>query len=123
MSSTIPISPETVTRTTLGNGLVILVKQNTHNPSVTLRGRVLAGALYDTEKTSGLAHFSTAALQRGTRRRSFQRLNAELDRAGMSFGVGAGMETIGFGGKALVEDFHQLLRQLNSCSSEGGYCS
>ncbi len=109
MPATLPITPETVTRTTLNNGLVLLVKQNPHNPSVTIRGRIRAGALYDTDDTAGLAHLTTAALQRGTRKRSFQQLNEELDRFGMSFGVGSGMESIGFSGKCLNEDFDRLL--------------
>ncbi len=109
MSTTLPITPETITRTTLDNGLVVLVKHNPHNASVTLRGRVLAGGLYDTDKTAGLAHFATAAFQRGTRKRSFQKLNDELDSAGMSFSIGAGLETMGFSGKALVEDFDHVL--------------
>ncbi|MBI5305005.1 MAG: insulinase family protein [Chloroflexi bacterium] len=107
--TTLPITPETITRVTLDNGLTILVRDNPNNASVTLRGRLRAGGLYDTDKTSGLAHFATAALQRGTRKRTFQKLNEELDRRGMSFGVGAGMETIGFSGKSLVEDFDHLL--------------
>jgi zinc protease len=109
MALTIPITPETVTRTTLDNGLTILVKENHTNASVTLRGRLRAGGLYDTNQTSGLAHFAVAALQRGTRKRTFQQLNTELDRNGMSFGIGAGMETVGIGGKSLVEDFERLL--------------
>lgn len=107
--TTLPIIPETVKRVTLDNGIVVLLKDNPNNPSVTLRGRLRAGGLFDTDKTSGLAHLATAALQRGTRKRTFQKLNEELDRTGMSFGVGAGMETIGFSGKALIEDFDRLL--------------
>ncbi len=107
--TTLPITPETITRVKLDNGLTILVRDNPNNASVTLRGRLRAGGLYDTDKTSGLAHFTVAALQRGTRKRTFQRVNEELDQRGMSFGVGAGMETIGFSGKSLVEDFDQLL--------------
>ncbi len=109
MPTTLPITPDAITRTTLDNGLVVLVKHNPNNPSVTLRGRIRAGGVYDTDRTSGLAHFATAALQRGTRKRTFQKLNAELDRAGMSFGIGAGMELIGLSGKSLVEDFDRLL--------------
>lgn len=109
MATTIPITPETVTRTTLANGLTVLVKENHHNASVTLRGRLRAGGLYDTDNTAGLAHLAVAALQRGTRKRTFQKLNSELDRNGMSFGIGAGMETVGFSGKSLVEDFDRLL--------------
>ncbi|MCI0474869.1 MAG: insulinase family protein, partial [Anaerolineales bacterium] len=109
MNSTLPITPETITRVTLANGLTILVKDNPHNASVTLRGRMRAGGLFDVPQTNGLAHFATAALQRGTRKRTFQTLNEEMDRYGMSFGIGAGTETIGFSGKSLVEDFDRLL--------------
>jgi zinc protease len=109
MATTLPITPESVTRTTLANGLTILVKENHNNASVTWRGRLRAGGLYDTDKTAGLAHLTVAALQRGTRKRTFQKLNAELDQFGMSFGVGAGMESVGISGKALIEDFDRLL--------------
>ncbi len=107
--ATLPITPKSVQRVTLDNGLVVLVKDNPNNPSVTLRGRLRAGGLFDTDKTSGRGHLATAALQRGTRKRTFQKLNEELDRTAISFGVGAGMETIGFSGKALIEDFDRLL--------------
>ncbi|MBI3914758.1 MAG: insulinase family protein [Chloroflexi bacterium] len=106
---TLPITPEAITRVTLDNGLTILVKDNPSNASVTMRGRIRAGGLYDAEKTLGLASLATAALIRGTRKRTFQKLNAELDRTGMSFGIGAGMETISFSGKCLVEDFDRWL--------------
>jgi zinc protease len=109
MAASLPITPETISRVKLDNGLVVLVKDNPNNASITFRGRLLAGALYDTDKTSGLSHFSVAAMQRGSRKRTFQKLNDELDRYGISFGVGAGMETIGFGGKSLTEDFDRLL--------------
>lgn len=109
MNTTLPITPETITRATLDNGLTILIKDNPHNASVTLRGRMRAGGLFDAPQTNGLAHFATAALQRGTRKRTFQKLNEEMDRHGMSFGIGAGTETIGFSGKSLVEDFDRLL--------------
>ena len=109
MAYTIPITPESVTRVRLDNGLTLLVKENHNNASITLRGRIRAGGLYDTDRTAGLAHLAVAALQRGTRKRTFKKLNEELDRYGMSFGIGAGMETIGFSGKSLVEDFDRLL--------------
>jgi zinc protease len=109
MTTTLPITPEAITRVKLSNGLTVLVKENPNNASVTLRGRIRAGGLYDTAKTSGLAHFAVAALQRGTRKRTFQKLNHELDQLGMSFGIGSGMETIGLSGKSLTEDFDRLL--------------
>src|SRR5512140_2636564 len=109
MPTTLPITPDSVTRTTLDNGLIVLVKYNPNNASVTLRGRLRAGGMYDSPKAAGLGYFTSRALQRGTRKRTFQKLNEELDRAGMSFGVGAGMETTSFGGTSLVEDVDHLL--------------
>ncbi len=109
MSNPYPISPETVVRTRLDNGLTVVVRDNPHNPSVVLRGRLHAGALYDTDETSGLSRLAVAAIQRGTPARSFRALGDELDRRGMSFSLSSGMENIGFGGRALSEDFGRLV--------------
>ena len=104
-----PITPENVTRVVLENGIVVLVKENHSNASISLRGRVRAGAMYDADRTAGLAQFTAAALNRGTHRFNFQKLNATFDRVGMSFGVGAGTESASLHGRALVEDFDLLL--------------
>jgi zinc protease len=104
-----PITPENVTRAELSNGIVVLVKENHSNASVTLRGRLRAGAMYETDQTAGLASFTASSLQRGTRKFTFPQLNELYDSVGMSFGVGSGTETASFGGKALTEDFETLL--------------
>jgi zinc protease len=108
-SATVPIGPETVTRTVLANGSVLLVHPNPHNASVVVRGRLEAGSVQDTAATAGLAGFTAAALQRGTARRTFPQLNEEIDSLGASFGVGAGLEAAGFGGRCLVEDLDAWL--------------
>ncbi len=104
-----PITPENVTRAELSNGIVVLVKENHTNASVTLRGRFRAGAMYDSDNLAGLASFTASALQRGTKKFTFQQLNELYDTLGMSFGVGAGTEIATFGGKSLTEDFSTLL--------------
>lgn len=104
-----PITPENVTRAELSNGIVILVKENHTNASVTMRGRLRTGAMYETDATAGLASFTASSLQRGTKKFTFQQLNELYDSAGMSFGVGSGTETGSFGGKSLTEDFETLL--------------
>lgn len=106
---TSPITPQKIARIVLDNGIVVLVKENHSNASVSLRGRLRAGSMYDADKTAGLAQFTAAALNRGTRKFTFRKLNATLDAAGMSFGVGAGTESAGWYGKALAEDFDLLL--------------
>ncbi|HZQ09827.1 MAG TPA: pitrilysin family protein [Anaerolineae bacterium] len=104
-----PITPENVTRAELKNGIVVLVKENHTNASVSLRGRLRAGAMYEPEANAGLASFTASALQRGTKKYTFQKLNELYDSAGMSFGVSAGTENATFGGKSLAEDFESLL--------------
>lgn len=104
-----PITPENVTRVEFSNGITALLKENFTNASISLRGRLRAGAMYETDTLAGLASFTAVALQRGTQKYSFQKLNELYDNAGMSFGVSAGTETASFGGKALTEDFEALL--------------
>ncbi|MCC7163337.1 MAG: insulinase family protein [Anaerolineae bacterium] len=104
-----PITPENVTRAELKNGIVVLVKENRTNGSITLRGRLRAGAMYETDITAGLASFTASSLQRGTKKFTFQQLNELYDSLGTSFGVGAGTEIATFGGKSLTEDFPTLL--------------
>lgn len=104
-----PITPENVTRAELANGITVLVKENPTNGSISLRGRLRAGSMYETDATAGLAAFTASSLQRGTKKYSFQKLNEIYDNAAMSFGVSAGTETASFGGKALTEDFGALL--------------
>jgi zinc protease len=104
-----PITPENVTRAELSNGITVLVKENHTNASISLRGRLRAGGMYETDATAGLASFTASALQRGTKKYTFQKLNDLYDSAGMSFGVSAGTEIASFGGKALTEDFEALL--------------
>jgi zinc protease len=106
---TLPITPENVTRVVLENGIVVLVKENHANASVSLRGRLRAGAMYETDRTAGLAQFTAAALNRGTGKYTFRRLNTTFDRVGMTLGAGAGTESASLYGKSLAEDFDLLL--------------
>jgi zinc protease len=104
-----PLSPENVTRHVLSNGLTVLVKENHSAASIVVRGRMLAGAVWESARRAGVADFTASALNRGTDRFSFRHLNEEFDRLGLRFGVNAGVEAAGFSGKCLTEDFDNLL--------------
>jgi zinc protease len=101
--------PGNIIRTTLQNGVVILVRENRASPSVVLTGYLKAGGLDETEDTAGLAHFAAGSLMRGTARRSFQQIYESIELIGASLGVGAGKERTTFHGKALAEDLRLLL--------------
>ena len=106
------ISPETVTRQKLDNGIVVLIKENPVSPSVAVEGEIRAGSLYESDADVGLASFTASMLRRGTRQHSFQEINAALDNVGASLSYSAGQEDVGFGGRALIGDFDLLIELL-----------
>ena len=101
--------PADITRRVLDNGLVVLARENHTSPSVVVDGDLRAGALWETKEKAGLARFTTAALMRGTERRSFAEIYEQIESVGASLGLSGGTHTSGFGGKALAEDLPLLL--------------
>jgi zinc protease len=114
MTMSIP-SAETITRTELPNGIVVLARENQASPSVVLSGYLWAGSLSEPASQAGLANFSGGMLMRGTETRAFGEINDMLESAGAQLGLSAGIHTTGFGGKALAEDLGLLLDVLDDC--------
>ena len=104
--------PHDITRTELGNGIVLLVRANYSSLSVAISGFLQAGSLYDPEPKLGLADFTATTLMRGTANRSFSEIYDELESMGASLGVSPGAHTAGFGGKSLADDLPHLLALL-----------
>ncbi|MBN2550031.1 MAG: insulinase family protein [Anaerolineales bacterium] len=101
--------PEDIFRQQLPNGMIVLSRANFNSPSVVVQGYLQAGGLFDLDDKLGLADFTASALMRGTQRRSFQQIYDTLESAGASLGVGGGVHTVTFSGKALAEDLDLLL--------------
>lgn len=105
--------PDNITRVVLPNGITILTRSNFNSPSATLSGYINAGSLFDTDEKLGLADFTTAALMRGTEKRTFEQIYDSLESVGASLGFSAGTHTAGFSGRALVEDLPLLFELLS----------
>lgn len=97
------ITPETVTRSELHNGLTVLVKEMRGIGLVSVQGYVKSGAMFDGSR-SGLARFVAAMLQGGTRRYGASELAETLDGMGANLGIRADMETTTLGLRVLSED-------------------
>ncbi len=95
-------------RRTLPNGVVILGSERAESAAVVLRARLLAGGLYDTIETEGLARLTAVMLQRGTMDHTFGALNELTDALGASISVEAGRSAVDLRVRCLVEDFEQL---------------
>jgi zinc protease len=103
------ISPDTVRRTRLENGVTVLIQENPASASVYLEGYLDAGTLHDATDGPGRATMMAAMLRRGTQRHSFAELNECLDGTGASLGTNAGRDDLGIWGQALAEDVDLLL--------------
>jgi zinc protease len=78
-----------ITRTTLPNGLRVLVAENRNAPLVSLRALVRSGADHDTFKTAGLASITADMLDEGAGERDAIRLSEDVGTLGGSLGTGA----------------------------------
>lgn len=104
----IALRPETITRSELSNGLVVLAHEQPRSGMVALHGYVRAGAVFDGED-SGLARFTAAMLQRGTPTRSSQEIAETIEGMGASLAVFSTAEVVAVGLRVLREDAAEAL--------------
>lgn len=78
-----------ITRTTLANGLRVLVAENHSAPLVSMRALVRSGADHDTASTAGLASITADMLEEGAGRRDAMQLAEDVGILGGAIGTGA----------------------------------
>jgi zinc protease len=101
--------PETITRSELDNGIVVLVRENHTSPAVVVNGYLHVGACDEGPKQAGLAAFVADGLMRGTVNRTFDQIYESLESVGASVGVSGVTHTTSFGSKSLAEDLSLTL--------------
>jgi zinc protease len=105
--------PADIVRQVLPNGITILCRANFNSPSVVISGYLSAGGVCDPDGKLGLADFVATTLLRGVQGLDFFQIYDSLESVGASLGFGGGVNTIGLGAKALVEDLDMVLRLLS----------
>lgn len=100
--------PDDITRTSLPNGITLLVRSNFNSPSASLQGFLQAGSLFDSDEKLGLSDFAVTSLMRGTQTRNFEEIYDALESVGAHLGFSGGAHTSAFTGRALVEDLPLL---------------
>jgi zinc protease len=96
-------------RTAFGNGSAVIVQRTTTAPAVTILASFLAGSVYEQAALPGLAHMTGRLLDRGTARRSADRIAEELDERGVALHVATTRHTLSLGCTCLSEDFDDVL--------------
>jgi zinc protease len=71
----------------LGNGVVVLTARTTSTPAVTIHASFAAGTVWDPPATTGLSHFVSRVIDRGTVTRTAADIADALDDRGVSLGV------------------------------------
>lgn len=105
--------PDDIHREVLPNGITVLARSNFNSPSVVMSGYFEAGALFDPDEKLGLAEYTTLALMRGTKERTFDEIYNSLESVGASLGFNTGVHQSGFNGRSLAEDLSLLLDLLS----------
>ena len=109
--SSIP-GPDDIARAELENGITVLARPNFNSLSVSVRGYLNVGGLFDPDEKLGLADFTASSLMRGTSQHDFQSIYDALESVGASLGFSSATHTTGFGGKSLAEDLALVLELL-----------
>lgn len=105
-------SSDTIIRTQLANGIIVLIYPMQHVQSVVIAGSMNAGSVYEPLVLNGLASLTASALNRGTTTRDFDMLHGSLEDVGASLYVSGGKFGAAFGGKSLAEDLPLLTNLL-----------
>jgi zinc protease len=96
-------------RSRLDNGLVVIAKETTSAPAVTLNVMCSAGSVHDPVGAPGVAHLTARLLDRGTQGRSAGEIADELDERGVSLSIRTSRHTTAISVDCLVHDFEALI--------------
>lgn len=97
------------TRARLDNGLVVLAKQATATPAVTLHVMCRAGAAHDPIGLPGASHLVARLLDRGTETRSAEDIADALEERGVSLAIKTSRHTMSIAVDCLRDDFDAVL--------------
>jgi zinc protease len=99
----------TPARTALDNGTIVLAKQTTTTPAVTIHAMFAAGSVNEPASLPGTAYFVGRMLDRGTDRVSADDLAEELDNRGVSIHIKVKSHVTTIAVDCLVDDFETVL--------------
>jgi zinc protease len=96
-------------RSVLDNGAVVIAKESTATPAVTIHASFRAGTAFDPPTQGGLAHFVSRTIDRGTHARSADQIAEELDSRGVSLSANVNRHALSLVCTCLVDDLAPVL--------------
>ena len=107
--------PENITRVELQNGITILARENFNSPTLSIKGYLPSGSLFDPEDKLGLSYLTASSLMTGTSHDDFQSLYNKIESVGAQLGFSAGTLTTSFSVHCLSEDLDLMLGLIADC--------
>jgi zinc protease len=99
-------------RTLLGNGAVVIAKQATATPAITLHVSFTAGTIFDPAGQPGVSHFVSRTIDRGTDRHAADEIAESLENRGVSLAIAVNRHVLSLVCTCLVEDLDAVLEVL-----------
>lgn len=107
--------PDDITREVLPNGITILARSNFNSPTVSIRGYLPSGSIFDPDEKLGLSYLTANSLMAGTAQYDFQSLYNEIESVGAKIGFSSGTLTSAFSGHSLSEDLDLIMGLVAEC--------
>ncbi|HIK14699.1 MAG TPA: insulinase family protein [Leptolyngbyaceae cyanobacterium M33_DOE_097] len=109
----LPSSPtelQSISRTVLDNGIVVLVKENPAADIIAARLFLRAGSQWETAQNAGLSHLVSAVLTKGTENRSSLEIAEAVESVGASLGADSTTDYFLLSLKTVSADFPGILK-------------
>lgn len=101
---------QTIHRTVLDNGIVVLVKENPAADIIAARLFIRAGSRWETPEQSGLSHLVSAVLTKGTERLSSLEIAEHVESVGASLSADSTTDYFLLSLKTVSSDFKEILQ-------------
>jgi len=102
--------PDDISRIELENGITILTRSNFNSPTLSLKGFLHSGSIFDPDEKLGLSYLTAAGLMTGTANYDFQSMYNEIESIGARIGFSSGTLITSFSAHCLSEDLALMMR-------------
>ena len=103
---------------TLSNGLQVVAVLHHEQPAVTMRLLIRAGTSSDPKGKLGLAHLAASLLDQGTKSKTAEQMNDEIDFIGGAMGAGAATDLTFCNMVVMKDSFEKGMRMLSELARE-----
>jgi zinc protease len=106
---------------TLSNGLQVVAVLHHEQPAVTMRLLIRAGTSSDPKGKLGLAHLAASLLDQGTKSKTAEQMNDEIDFIGGAMGAGAATDLTFCNMVVMKDSFEKGMRMLSELAREPAF--